>query len=102
MRSWIFPGGASNDTFDGTAPRKIGEPSGAIAINVTFAGSSWVPGFSPSAFGSGSQTKVTFVLPLSPRDVPTQVRTTDARPGRLTEASAASTGLGMAGFAGAS
>ena len=57
---------------------------------------------SPGAFGSGSQTKVTRVLPFSPRDVPIQVRTTLARDGRaIAELIAASTGFGTAGFGGA-
>src|SRR6185295_5553290 len=58
---------------------------------------------SPGAFGSGSQTNVTRVLPFSPREVPIQVRTTLAFEGRATAAaSAASTGLGGPGFGGAS
>ena len=52
--------------------------------------------------GSGSQMKVTRVLPLSPRDIPTHERTTLARDGRITAlAIASSTGLGGAGFFGA-
>ena len=74
-------------TVAGTLPRKYGEPSGAIAISDTRAGSS--RGRSPGAFGSGSQTKVTFVLPFSPREVPIHVRTTLARDGRATAAAIA-------------
>src|SRR5579863_7125375 len=124
MRSWIFPGGTSNETRDGvrlaeappaaaaaagaveasvtsgTFPRNDGEPSGAIAISDTRAGSS--RGRSPGDLGSGSQTKVTRVLPFSPRDMPTHERTTVAPDGRTTAlAIATSTGLGAAGLAGA-
>ena len=123
MRSWILPGGTSKVTRDGprpatrrpppagagavdasatsgTLPRNDGEPSGAIAISDTRAGSS--RGRSPGDFGSGSQTNVTRVLPFSPRDMPTHERTTLARDGRTTAlAIAASTGLGAAGLGGA-
>jgi len=81
-------------------PRNDGEPSGAIAISETRAGSSRAA--SPGAFGSGSHTKVTRVFPFSPRDIPTHERTTLARDGRMTAlAIAVSTGLGTAGLAGA-
>src|SRR5438132_1306973 len=86
----------------GTRPRKYGEPSGATAVIDTRAGSSDPATRSPGAFGTGSQTSVTRVLPFSPREVPIHVRTTFARPGRLIDASAASTGLGGAGLGGAS
>src|SRR6187549_1922682 len=115
MRSWIFPGGTSKLTRDGpraadvppaaaagaadasaasgTLPRNDGEPSGAIAISDTRAGSS--RGRSPGDLGSGSQMNVTRVLPFSPRDMPTHERITLAREGRTTAlVIAASTGFG--------
>ena len=86
----------------GTRPRKYGDPSGPTAISDTRAGS-LADARSPGDRAIGSHTKVTRVFPFSPRDVPIQVRTTLARLGRLTaEARAASTGLGTAGFGGAS
>src|SRR5579862_6236425 len=57
---------------------------------------------SPGDRGTGSHTNVTRVLPFSPRDVPTHVRTTPARDGRPIDASAASIGFGMSTFGGAS
>src|SRR5262245_36604868 len=125
MRSCILPGAASNvirpgvlgaaaDAADAaplvaaagapgsTLPRKYGEPSGAAAISETRVGSSLALR-SPGGRTIGSHTKVTFVLPFSPRDVPIHVRTTLARLGRAVAAViAASTGFGVGGFGGAS
>src|SRR5262249_34078520 len=88
-RSCTLPGGTSKtaragvdvvgDGVPGTRPRKYGEPSGATAVTDTRAGASAVLAGSPGIFGAGSQTKVTRVLPLAPRSVPIQVRTTRER-----------------------
>ena len=86
-------GTAEASAMSGTRPRKNGAPSVPIAMTDTRAGSSRAGG-EPGDFGMASQTKVTRVLPLSPRDVPTQVRTTSVRDGRLMAASAFSTGFG--------
>ena len=128
MRSCTLPGAASNVTREGprgaaagddpsaaaerepadasatsgTRPRKTGDPSVPTAINETRDGSPpRAAGASPGVFGAGSHTNVTRVLPFSPRDVPIQVRTTDAREGRLTAASASSTAFGGPGLGGA-
>src|SRR5262245_14093596 len=55
---------------------------------------------SPGGRGVGSQTKVRRVLPFSPRDVPTHVRTVRLR-GTTFAAIADSTGLGGTIFIGA-
>src|SRR5262245_7278175 len=64
----------------GTRPRKYGLPSVPTAVTCTRAGC-WLSGggAAPGVRGIGSQTNVTFVLPFSPRDVPSHVRIARAR-----------------------
>ncbi len=90
--------------MSGTRPRKIGDPLGPTAMTDTRDGASPGPsGRSAAVRGVGSQTNVTRVLPLSPRDVPTQVRMTRARVvADATFDSAAVTAGGGPGLGGAS
>ena len=85
-RSCTLPGAASKVTDPpvgtplagavfGERPRKYGEPSGAVAVTDIRAGVSPARATSPAVRGRGSHTKVTRVLPFSPRSVPSHVRT---------------------------
>src|SRR5206468_3421576 len=69
----LLPAAAATGTL-GTRPRKYGAPSRPTAVSDTRDGAS-LPATSrrPGTSGTGSHTKVTFVLPFAPRDVPIHV-----------------------------